>query len=182
MCPHLTPKFLGYWNLKSSLGNWYKSDSWLFPAEFYLDGFKHFFSQQEMQSKQKKKHSNTKIRGWNWVTVRGVPGCVCQLVHFKTFLCSNNLNSVLVQLFIVCSVSFLQFLDFLYPPPLFIFPKLSVHHLLPRSHSPPCSDWQVWWCLPLLSLTFNSPDRTCKHTHTAHSKTANGFHLCRLSQ
>lgn len=50
------------------------------------------------------------------------------------------------------------------------------------SYSLSCSDWQVWWCLSLLSLTFNSHECMHKHTLPAHSKTANGVYLRRLCQ
>lgn len=97
-----------------------------------------------------------------------------------------SISSELAQLCIVCTVSCLLFpLSSLFST---VFLMLSVHDVLSVSYpcpslsrSPSCSDWQVRWCLPLLSPTFNSQKCAHKHAHTAHSKTANGFYLCRLS-
>lgn len=59
----------------------------------------------------------------------------------------------------------------------YITSPLTVSHPPPllRSHSLSCSDWQVWWCLSLLSLTFNSQERMHRHTHTARLLMASTF-------
>lgn len=136
--------------------------------------------------KGSKTHSHTpRSEEQIWVIVCGVFGCVCGGVPFKVVLHSGNASSALVQLFIVCTDSCLVLPLFSLPTPSFHFSNVIASTSHPLSLKPRLSLSVMSWLTSVMVFVHSLSWRSGKgeaDIHTAHSKTANGFYLCRLCQ
>lgn len=97
---------------------------------------------------------------WIWVTACRLFGCVRGDAPFKVLLPNGDISSSLIPIFSGTDLS--QF-SISHAPPLY------EGGAFPRFSSPSRCDWRSLWCLPPLSLTFNSRERMHKHAQRAHT-------------
>lgn len=127
----------------------------IFKRQFFV--FLFFLEELALQKAVKAaRHTLQQPDQWNesGLQCAGCLGISAGMRLLKYFFPDSCISSTLIQI--------------LWFPSLFVSVESITHSLCAREALSSLSgDWHSWWCLSLLSLTFNSQERTHKHAHQA---------------